>query len=212
MVLSSVDSNEYHTKVRYNQSRDSDRTTHKEIYIKNDSSEYPNLEDIDPSIFTPPGKTDTIRNGYLRKRYEMMYDTEETKEKEAKKLSIKNPYSQENDNTSSPEPLSSKLENQKMKVYQIEHMEELDIEKIKDAGEQFREQLENEHSTLAVKSHIMYSELSYLNYDRQPVSQVSGDKQTPSERQTVAGDDQDTPQIEFVPFEEDDVKSVTEFD
>lgn len=54
--------------------------------------------------------------------------------------------------------------------------------------------------------------IRFKTVEKNKQNQISGDKQTPTDRQTLIGEDQDTPYIEFIPFDDEEIKSVTEFD
>ena len=116
-----MSSEEMNRKTNMRQSRDSDRTTHKEIYIKRDHDEYPNLEEINNTIFTPPYKENTVKNQYRRGRSERIKNNEEPSDYGKDDYSNKtNSKNRENDSSSSPEPLSSKLHNDKIDRYDID--------------------------------------------------------------------------------------------
>jgi hypothetical protein len=83
----------------------------------------------------------------------------------SRKASGYNSVYHENDSSSSPEPLSSRLEGSKMMVYETENMQELYMQQINLNKNQYFSGLEG---------HGIYRH----------INQVSGDKQTPSERQT----------------------------
>lgn len=194
------------------QSRDSDKTTHKEVYIKRDSDEYPNIDEINNTIFSPVLRENTVKSQYRRNRSERMKNNDESSETGKEELSEKT-YSQqyENDSSSSPEPLSSKLKNERVAKYDIELMQELDIEKVKESNNQRKRYSNNEYTTLAVKSQILYDDFdqSSINQNCFPLNQVSGDKQTPSEAQT--NEENELQQEEFKVYEEDS-KSILELD
>jgi hypothetical protein len=166
---------------------DSDHTTHKEIYIKHDQRDYPDFEAKITHHFTPKSKRSSLQDS-RRSRHERMNNSDYC---ESKMTSRYKSVNNENDTSSSPEPLSSRLEGSRMMLYETEHMQELYTLEMN----QTRNQLTNNHTGLGVYRHI---------------NQVSGDKQTPSERNTLIGDP-DTPCVEFVPFE-DETGSYTELD
>ena len=210
-VFSSMDSEEMNNKINLRQSRDSDRTTHKEIYIKRDNDEYPNLDEINNTIFTPPSKENTIKNQYRRNRHDRIKNSEENSELEHDEVSVRdNIKNWENDSSSSPEPLCSKLDNERMIKYDVDWMQELDIEKVKQSNNQWNRYSNNEYTTLAVKSQILYDDFDQSSINQQcfPINQVSGDKQTPSEVQT--NEEIDLQPEEFRVYEEN--KSITEFE
>jgi hypothetical protein len=159
------------------------------------------MEEIDHKMFTPPSKEGSLRSSQRRNRQSRNQQTE-----------VHYLKPNEEDSSSSLEPLSSKLTDQKMKVYQTENMEELDLEQIRKTNSKFKQNMRDEESNLNNSekpnqfNYIIYSENK--NYH---VHQVSGDKMTPSENQTTAIEEQDTPQIEFIPFDEEESKSITEF-
>ena len=197
----------------WRQSRDSDRTTHKEIYIKRDNDEYPNIDEINNTIFSPVAKESTVKNQYRRNRSERMRNNDENSDAAKEEHSDK-AYSQnyENDSSSSPEPLSSKLDKEQMAKYDIECMQELDIEQVKQSNNQRKRYSNNEYTTLAVKSQILYDEFDQSNnisHNCIPINQVSGDKQTPSEAQT--NEEIELQQEEFRVYDEES-KSIIEFD
>lgn len=201
LIVSSVNSDWYMKRVHWNQSRDSDRTTNKEIYIRNDSVDYTNLDDIDHKMFTPPSKDASLRSSQRRNRQSRNQNTE-----------TNNLKLNEEDSSSSLEPLSSKLTDQKMKIYQTENMEELDLDQIRKTNSKFKHNMKNEEQDL--KNRDQPKQPNFIVYSQNKnyhIHQVSGDKMTPSENQTTANEEQETPQIEFIPFDEEESKSITEF-
>ncbi|CAI2387076.1 unnamed protein product [Moneuplotes crassus] len=158
----------------------SERTVNKEIYPNNVSDE-PNMEETSQSVFTPQSKNNitVIRQSEARK-------IDEKRECSNSSSNSKSSGNFENDSSSSPEPLSSRLEGKKMMVYETENMQEKYIEGINKVGDQY-----------------------HPNFHKE-LHQVSGDKPPTSERMTIT-DDPDTPSLEFTRLDEEKI-SITEFD
>lgn len=93
----------------------------------------------------------------------------------------------ENYSSASPEPLSSRLEGEKMMVYETELMQEKYIDELNKVRSQYQKHCTEEH-----------------------VGQVSGDKPAQSERTTLV-EDPDMPSIEYIQVNED-INSIIEFD
>lgn len=126
-------------------SRSSDKTTN-----KNNEDSY-SLSNP-PTIFTPPDKSNTVRAKHRRNR------------SQRDKQSQNNSY-EENDSTSSPKPLCTNLENERLQNYEKENMSQLDMEEMQDAKKRGR-QINNDSSINAVKS-------QNLNDDSEKISNVS---------------------------------------
>lgn len=119
-ALSSLNSNQVFKRDGIRQSRDSDRTTHKEIYIKRESEEFPEFEEMSQTIFTPNYQEDTIRNSYRRNRSERSKGSSEQSNQNNVRSSRNSSHCQENDSSSSVEPLSSRLNEDRIARYEYD--------------------------------------------------------------------------------------------
>lgn len=122
------------------------------------------------SVFTPKAEREGRQSSGAKSNH---YQNQETLE------------NLENDTSSSPEPLSSRLEGERLRVYMTENMNEKDTE-----------------------TPERYPTVEGRNFHI--VGENSGDKPPTSERGTVV-EDPDVPSIEFTQIEEE-TKSITEFD
>jgi len=148
--------------------------------------EFNKQDDHSDAVFTPKSKARTNKVVQRKMRGD---SSKENYEKSSSKMTTSGhkPYNLDNESHSSPEPLSSRLEGEKMMVYQTENMQEKYLEELNKIRSQYQK-----HCNEAI------------------IVQVSGDKQVPSERATFY-EETGTPSIEYIRNDEEN-KSITEFD